>query len=152
MESINNKHIVNEWSSPPYTGDIPRPPRLKTPPNEYGNTGHNAKYYDYYVQDEAKDIYIDKYGSEKGHKLWEGIQHSILGRIKSKLKESKQVYTISQWEPTTQTCFKCGFKQKLTLNDRVYYCPNCGYENDRDINAALNILNTVHTEHREVKA
>lgn len=73
MESINNKHIVNEWSSPPYTDEIPRPPRLKTPPNNYGNTGHNAKYYDYYVQDEAEDIYIDKYGSEKGHKLWQGI-------------------------------------------------------------------------------
>lgn len=80
------------------------------------------------------------------------IQHSILGRIKSKLKESKQVYIVSQWEPTTQTCFKCGFKQKLTLNNRVYHCPSCGYENDRDINAALNILKAVPTEHREVKA
>lgn len=80
------------------------------------------------------------------------IQHSILGRIKSKLKESKQVYIISQWESTTQTCFKCGFKQKLTLNNRIYYCSNCGYENDRDINAALNILKAVPTEHREVNA
>ena len=39
---------------PPYTDAVPRPPRLKTPPNNYGNTGHNAKYYDYYVQDEAR--------------------------------------------------------------------------------------------------
>ena len=80
------------------------------------------------------------------------IQHSILGRIKSKLKESKQVYVVSQWEPTTQACFNCGFKQKLDLNNRIYQCPNCGYENNRDINAALNILKAVPTEHREIEA
>lgn len=57
-----------------YTAGIPRPERLKTPPNNYGNTGANARYYDdRYVQDTAEDIYIDKYGEERGHKLWEGI-------------------------------------------------------------------------------
>ena len=70
---IITESILTEWSSPPYTDEIPRPPRLKTPPNDYGNTGHNARYYGYYVQDEAEDIYIDKYGKERGHKLWEGI-------------------------------------------------------------------------------
>lgn len=55
------------------TENIPRPDRLKTPPNNYGNTGHNAKYFDMYVQDEAESIYQNKYGTEKGTKLWEGI-------------------------------------------------------------------------------
>ena len=66
MESVQNKSVIFEDS-------IPRPNRLKTPPNNYGNTGHNARYFDRYVQDEAEDIYQDKYGDEKGHKLWEGI-------------------------------------------------------------------------------
>lgn len=70
---IITESILTEWSSAPWSGEIPRPPRLKTPPNNYGNTGHNAKYYDYYVQDEARNIYQDKYGDEKGRKLWEGI-------------------------------------------------------------------------------
>lgn len=66
MESVQNKSVIFEDS-------IPRPNRLKTPPNNYGNTGHNARYFDRYVQDEAEDIYQDKYGDEKGHKLWYGI-------------------------------------------------------------------------------
>ena len=28
----------------------------------------------------------------------------------------------------------------LTLDDRIFVCPNCGFEIDRDLNAALNIL------------
>lgn len=35
--------------------------------------GRNAKYYDRYIQDEAESIFIDKYGQERGHKMWEGI-------------------------------------------------------------------------------
>jgi hypothetical protein len=70
---ILTESILTEWSSSAYSGEVPRPPRLKTPPNNYGNTGHNARYYDYYVQDEARNIYEDKYGDEKGRKLWEGI-------------------------------------------------------------------------------
>jgi putative transposase len=42
---------------------------------------------------------------------------------------------------TTQTCHKCGklSDPALTLKDRIIECP-CGYEGDRDINAAQNIL------------
>ncbi len=42
---------------------------------------------------------------------------------------------------TTQTCAQCGrtADPPLTLSDRVYRCP-CGYEADRDVNAARNIL------------
>ena len=47
--------------------------------------------------------------------------------------------------PTTQTCSKCRNRKlnndKLTLDDRIYKCDVCGIEIDRDINAAINILN-----------
>ena len=46
---------------------------------------------------------------------------------------------------TTQTCSSCGYVRegdnKLTLNDKVYICPICGLELNRDINAAINIRN-----------
>jgi putative transposase len=41
---------------------------------------------------------------------------------------------------TTQTCSRCGHRQKLTLSDRVFNCPCCGLAIDRDHNASLNIL------------
>ena len=43
---------------------------------------------------------------------------------------------------TSKTCATCGqVCDTLTLADRTYRCTSCGSEIDRDINAAINILN-----------
>ena len=41
---------------------------------------------------------------------------------------------------TSQTCSRCGYRQKLKLSKRHYKCPCCELSLDRDENAALNIL------------
>ncbi|USH00836.1 transposase [Thermococcus argininiproducens] len=42
---------------------------------------------------------------------------------------------------TSRTCSRCGFVvEKLKLSDRVFACPKCGVELDRDLNASFNIL------------
>ena len=41
---------------------------------------------------------------------------------------------------TTQDCSRCGHRQAMPLSERVYRCPCCGLEIDRDLNAARNIL------------
>lgn len=41
---------------------------------------------------------------------------------------------------TSQQCSHCGTIVKKTLAQRVHRCPHCGYEADRDVNAAKNIL------------
>ena len=42
---------------------------------------------------------------------------------------------------TSKTCARCGYvKKDLTLIDRVFVCPKCGWVADRDYNASLNIL------------
>ncbi len=41
---------------------------------------------------------------------------------------------------TSQTCSRCGNRQKLKLSDRRYHCSNCGCSFNRDVNAAKNIL------------
>ncbi|BCU68458.1 transposase [Sulfolobales archaeon HS-7] len=42
---------------------------------------------------------------------------------------------------TSKTCARCGYvKEDLTLNDRIFTCPKCGWVTDRDYNASLNIL------------
>lgn len=52
----------------------------------------------------------------------------------------KILFTIDKWFPSSKTCHECGcINRNLTLNDRVWICPNCGRELQRDFNAALNI-------------
>jgi putative transposase len=41
---------------------------------------------------------------------------------------------------TSQDCSRCGHRQKMPLADRIYRCPCCFLELDRDLNAALNLL------------
>lgn len=40
---------------------------------------------------------------------------------------------------TSQTCSKCGCRQKMPLHVRTFNCASCGYSQDRDHNAAINI-------------
>ena len=68
------------------------------------------------------------------------IQHSILGRIKSRLLKYDNVIILDQWFPTTKHCFDCGSDINLTLSDRVFKCPVCGSESDRDVHAAKNMI------------
>ena len=71
----------------------------------------------------------------------EKIQHSIIGRIKSRLKRSPRVVFLDQWFPTSKQCTKCGYKiDNLEVQDRTFKCPNCGLEADRDVHAATNML------------
>ncbi|MBQ9520423.1 MAG: transposase, partial [Acholeplasmatales bacterium] len=50
------------------------------------------------------------------------------------------VKKVDRYYPSSKTCNKCGYKKNdLKLSDRVFICPNCGLEIDRDYNAAINI-------------
>jgi len=52
-----------------------------------------------------------------------------------------RVLFVNRWFPSSKLCNNCDYKNvDLTLNDRVWICPNCNSENERDKNAAKNIL------------
>ncbi|HLG65858.1 MAG TPA: transposase, partial [Ktedonosporobacter sp.] len=57
-----------------------------------------------------------------------------------------RVVKVGQYFPSSKTCHACGWKwEDMTLSDRVFLCQNpaCAYHHfaqDRDYNAALNIL------------
>ncbi|OZH52767.1 transposase [Hydrocoleum sp. CS-953] len=56
-------------------------------------------------------------------------------------KYGREFRVIDRWEPTSQKCSACGFPGgKKELNVREWTCLNCGAVHDRDINAAINIL------------
>ena len=64
------------------------------------------------------------------------VQHSILGRVKAKLKTMSNVTVLSRIAPTTKLCFNCGEVHKeIKLWNRVFEC-ECGVNMDRDIHAA----------------
>lgn len=41
---------------------------------------------------------------------------------------------------TSQNCSNCGKKVEKSLSTRTHVCPHCKYVEDRDTNAAINIL------------
>ncbi len=54
--------------------------------------------------------------------------------------EGKHVVLVDRFFPSSKQCHGCKEKNTLlSLSDRVWVCPSCGTEHDRDQNAALNI-------------
>ena len=54
----------------------------------------------------------------------------------------KEIIHIDRFFPSSKTCHKCGhINNSLTLKDRTWTCPDCGEILNRDVNAAINILN-----------
>ena len=61
-------------------------------------------------------------------------------KLKTKCEEfGIELRIVSRWYPSSKICHCCGhIKKDLKLSDRVYRCA-CGYIEDRDFNAALNL-------------
>ena len=54
----------------------------------------------------------------------------------------REIIKIDAWYPSSQICSNCGHKDgKKILSIREWTCPICGTHHERDINAAINILN-----------
>lgn len=98
------------------------------------------------------DIIVIQDESLKAWKrLWgKKLHHTILGRVKKKLKLHSRVVILSKWVPTTQYCPACEKLNKHSLDKRVYSC-DCGYSMDRDTHAAVNMVRfaVLHSELRE---
>lgn len=53
-----------------------------------------------------------------------------------------ELVIADRFYPSSKTCSCCGhIKQDLKLKDRVFKCPTCGFEIDRDLNATINLTN-----------
>lgn len=83
-------------------------------------------------------------GLMKNRHLSKAVASQKFYEFRTKLKKKCEEFGIelrivSRWYPSSKTCHCCGhIKKDLKLSDRVYRCV-CGYTEDRDFNAALNL-------------
>ena len=64
---------------------------------------------------------------------------AFFSQLHSKAEEAGRLYMAVNPAYTSQTCSRCGHRQKMPLSERVFACPCCHVQLDRDLNAALNI-------------
>jgi putative transposase len=64
---------------------------------------------------------------------------AFFAQLSSKAEEAGRKFVKVNPAYTSQTCSRCGHRQKMPLSERVFDCSCCHVQLDRDLNAALNI-------------
>ena len=86
-------------------------------------------------------------GMMKNRHLSKAIAAQKFYEFRAKLGVKCEAYGIElriadRFYPSSKTCHRCGkIKKDLKLSDRTYIC-ECGYKEDRDLNASLNLRDT----------
>lgn len=86
-------------------------------------------------------------GMMKNRHLSKAIQeqclHEFIHQVKYKCEwNGIEFVQVGRFYPSSKTCSDCGcIKSDLKLSDRTYKCEHCGFEIDRDYNAAINLMN-----------
>ena len=73
--------------------------------------------------------------------------YEFRSRLKAKCDDNGiELRVVDRFYPSSKICHCCGrIKKDMKLSDRVYRCP-CGYLEDRDYNASLNLRDAVTYE------
>ena len=73
--------------------------------------------------------------------------YEFRAKLPSKCNENGiELRVVARWYPSSKMCHRCGrIKRDLKLSDRIYRC-ECGYVEDRDFNAALNLRDAITYE------
>ena len=90
-------------------------------------------------------------GMMKNRHLSKAVASQKFYEFRTKLKakcddNGIELRIVDKWYPSSKICHCCGaIKKDLKLSDRIYRC-DCGYIEDRDFNAALNLKDALTYE------
>lgn len=102
----------------------------------------SRSYVNKYQVIACEDLNIQ--GMVRNHCLAKSISeagwNSFLNMIAYKAQSAGRVFVQVPARFTSQKCFRCGELVPKSLSVRTHICPHCGYVEDRDVNAAKNIL------------
>ena len=90
-------------------------------------------------------------GMMKNRHLSKAVASQKFYEFRTKLKakcdgNGIELRVVDRWYPSSKMCHCCGaIKKDLKLSDRIYRC-DCGYVEDRDFNASLNLRDAVTYE------
>jgi len=84
-------------------------------------------------------------GMIANHKLSAAISDLGFYEFRRQLVYKQQNYAtrvelVDRWYPSSKTCSCCNHVQPMPLTERVFNCQNCGASIDRDLNAAINLV------------
>ena len=84
-------------------------------------------------------------GMSKNYRLAKAVHDVGMYEFRRQLEYKTKWYgsrliVADRFYPSTKTCSRCGYVVKeMPLSERVFRCPRCGLEIDRDLNAAINL-------------
>jgi len=83
-------------------------------------------------------------GMVKNHNLAKAVSDASMSELHRQIEykaewNGVEVVKADRFFPSSKTCSACGCIQDMPLSVRVYKCPDCGAEIDRDLNAAKNL-------------
>ena len=84
-------------------------------------------------------------GMMKNRHLSKSVAQQKFYEFKTKLEYKCNLFgvelrIVDRFYPSSKLCHRCGsIKKDLKLKDRVYKCNECGYTEDRDLNASFNL-------------
>ena len=101
-----------------------------------------AEHYDVLVmEDVSVKQLIGKSSRGLRMRLHDVAFHELRSIVKYQMEKYGKEVVLVDPRNSSKTCAKCGYvKDDLTLSDRVFECPRCGWRADRDYNSALNHL------------